>query len=188
MESTAATEAVTQPGIVVDASAHATAQASWLHEPLLWVTVAFVTFLVLFSGRLKQILVKALDARAAKIAAELEQAQLLRKEAEALKERYQQKLRESVKEAESIITEARAQAARMVSNAEAEIKELLEQRLQQMSERIDQQEQSALDEVRDHIVDITIAAAKSLIIQHFDGISSEQMVRQVIADLDRKVH
>jgi F-type H+-transporting ATPase subunit b len=162
--------------------------SNWMHEPKIWLALAFATLIVLFGGKVKRAIGKMLDARAIKIANELEQASALRAEAEALKESYQQKLRESVKEAESIIEDARAQASRMVTNAEAEIKEMMERRMQQMIERINQQELHAFDEVRDHVVDITIAAAKSLIIQHFETISSDQMVRHVLADLDRKVH
>lgn len=187
---TATTETnVTQSGVAeISEAAHGTESAGLIHEPLLWVTMAFVTFFVLFGGKLKAVASKALDTRAAKIASELDQAASLRLEAEAIKENYQKKLRESVKEAEGIIAEARAQSARMVNNAETDIKDMLERRMQQMMERIDQQEQHAFDEVRDHVVDITIAAAKSLIIQHFDGITSDQMVRHVLTDLDRKVH
>lgn len=168
------------------------AQTSFLHElmhePKTWLALAFVTLLLVFGGKIKHAISKVLDLRAEKIAAELAQAKALRDEAESLRASYEEKLHHSVKEAEGIITDARAQAARLMANAEAEIKESLERRLHHMTERMEQQEQRALDEVRNHIVDITIAAAKSLIVEHFNNISSEQMVQHVIADLDRKVH
>ncbi len=159
-----------------------------LENPLLWVTVAFVGLFVLFGRRMSAAASAALDKRSAAIDSELQQAAQLRADAEAVLADYTQRSARSLKDAESIIAAAHAQAEALVASAEADIKIAMEKRLEQMGRRLDDEENFALTQVRNHVVDITIAAAKSLVADHFRTMSGEEMVRFVISDFDRKMH
>ena len=123
-----------------------------------------------------------------KIAEELKQARQLKQEAEAVLKQYQQKLDSSSAEAEKIIIDARTQAESMVKRAEENLTKSMERRMQQAFDRIEQQEIEAMKDVRDHIVDLTVVAARELIIEQFSGTSNEDMLRSVMQDLDRKLH
>lgn len=159
-----------------------------LENPLLWVTLAFVALPALWGRKLVRAVNGGLDTRSAKIDSELKQAAALRAEAEALLADYTQKSIVSVKESEAIVASARAQAVALVINAEAEVKAAMEKRLEQVNKRLQDEEKLALAQVRNHVVDITIAAAKSLVAEHFKTMSGDEMVRFVVSDFDRKMH
>ncbi len=59
-------------------------EASFFGEPRNWVVIAFILFFVLFGKKLWSALAAMLDARAAAVKAELEEAARLRREAEAM--------------------------------------------------------------------------------------------------------
>ena len=159
-----------------------------LEEPKFWIALSFVAFIVLFGKKLGGLLVRSLDDRAVKIANELETAEKLRVEAEEVLALYRRKYQESMQEAESILNKAKADAARMTMDAEAELKKSLDLRLSQANEKIAQAEKRALDEVKGHVVDITIAAARQLVTEQLGDLSDQEMLGRVISDLERKVH
>lgn len=159
-----------------------------LENPLLWVTLSFVAIVAVFGRKIARAAGVALDKRSEKIDSDLQQAAALRAEAEALLADYTQKSLASVREAESIVASARAQATAMIVNAEAELKASMEKRIEQMNKRLQDEEKAALAQVRNHVVDITIAAAKSLVADHFKTMSGDEMVRFVVSDFDRRVH
>ncbi len=84
-----------------------------LSNPETWVAVAFVIFVGLlgYLGVHRQ-LTKALDSRAERIKSELDEARRLKDEAMALLQEYQRKREAAEGEAQSIVTEARAEADR----------------------------------------------------------------------------
>lgn len=159
-----------------------------LSQPTFWVAMAFVIFFALAGKMLWRALTKGLDGRAERIRQELEEARRLREEAEALLATYRTRHAESMKEAEGILAKARADAARMAQDAEAELKQMLAARTRMAEDKIAQAEKQAVSEVRDHVVDITIAAAKSLIIENLETTPGDELIRRAVADLERKVH
>lgn len=170
---------------------HAPDAATWtaqLAEPTLWVAVSFLLFFALFGKKLFGAMNKALDNRATRIAAELEEAKRLRQEAENALAAYRRKHAESLKEAGAILTQARENADRMAMQAQKELKSLTETRLRMAEEKIAQAEQQAITEVRDHIIDLTTAAARALILESIEQMPADEMMRRAIADLERKVH
>lgn len=160
-----------------------------LQNPGFWVFVAFVSFMgVLLYLNMHKKMTGALDSRAQTIKSELDAARALREEAEAVLADYKAKQAAHMKEAEDMLTRAKAEADALRENAEKELLASMDMRMKSAMDRIQQQEQQAIQDVRDHVVDITIAAAKDMIADHFATLSSEDMITGVIADLDRKVH
>ncbi len=157
-------------------------------DPSLWVTIAFITFFVLFGKKLWRFLAQALDKRSAQIARELKEAESLRQEAEDTLSAYKKKYEDSMREAEEIIVRARASSETMITQAEAEINASLERRVAQAETRIAEEEKRAVAEVRNHVVDITIAAARSIVMEHIQQMRGDEIVRDVIADMERKIH
>ena len=156
--------------------------------PTFWVAVSFGVFLLLVSRPLGKFLAKALDARSAQIASELAEARRLREEAQAVLLVYRKKQEESLLEAQAMLDKAREDAARMADQAEAELKILLEKRMKLASDRIAQSENQALQEVRNHVVDIAIAAARTLIQEHLSRSGGKELIQQAAAELERKLH
>ena len=68
-----------------------------------WVLIAFIIAIAFLIYKARGVVTKALDARAAKIKAELDEAQRLREEAQAKLAEYQRKQRDALKEADAIV-------------------------------------------------------------------------------------
>lgn len=161
---------------------------SLLQDPAVWVAISFVLFFAFFGKKLGKVLFSSLDTRATNIRSELDEARRLREEAENILALYRRKYSNAAKEAETILAQAREDANRMTQAAEAELKTLIENRTRMAQDKIAQAESKAIQEVRDHVVDITITAAKTLIMESLSHMSGDELVQMAIADIERKVH
>lgn len=159
-----------------------------LSNPLFWVTVTFVLFVGGVFKTVKKLLFKVLDERSAKIAAELKQAQALREEAEKVLALYKQKQAEYTKEAETILQRAREEAEHTAAHADKELKAALDMRVQAAMEEIAQEEVRAINEVRSHIIDISLAAARNVVTQQVATTPQQELMKLALTDIDRKIH
>jgi F-type H+-transporting ATPase subunit b len=137
---------------------------------------------------LKRALLKALDTRSAQIAAELAEAKRLREEAQELLAVYQKKQQEALAEAEGIMTATKAEAELIAKQSKAELDQAIAKRKQVAMDKIAQAESKALQEVQDHVVDITVSVARSIITDHLARTGNEDIVRQAASELERKLH
>jgi len=159
-----------------------------LEDPRFWVAIAFFVFVGLTYKKIAGFVFRALDDRSAKIKVELDEARRLREEAEQVLKQYQQKQSEYLKEAENILASAQHDADAMRSFTEQELRTALEARMGQALERIAQEENNAIADVRNHVVDIALAAARSLIVDHVSTMSQEDLVKLALSDIERKIH
>ena len=53
---------------------------------------------------------------------------------------------------------------------------------------IGQEEIRAINDIRSHIVDISLAAARSVIIQHIESVPQQELLKLALSDIDRKIH
>lgn len=157
-------------------------------SPQFWVSSAFVVLVVLAYKKVTKLLAGFLDSHATKIKEELETASRLRIEAEETLALYKQKQAEFAKEAEVILAKARDDADNNSARAQADLKVALDARLKQAMDKIAQEEAAAIADVRNRVVDITLAAARSVIIEQMAVISQEEFVKLAVADVERKIH
>lgn len=161
---------------------------SVFESPETWVAVAFVLFILLAGRAIWRALAKMLDARAARIKAELDEAQRLREEAEALLAEYQRKQREAKGEAEAIVAQARDEATRLRREAEENIRLTLERRERLALESIAQAEEKARTDVRNEAVDVAIAAARRILSESLDEKSGRHLTDRAIAEVERSLN
>ena len=159
-----------------------------LEDPRFWVSVAFFIFIALSYKKVAAMAIRSLDDRSAKIKSELDEAQRLRVEAEQVLQLYKQKQAEYLKEAESILASAVKDAETLRTFSEQELKATLEARMKHAVDRIAQEESQAIAEVRNHVVDIALAAARALIVDHVNTMSQDDLVKLALADIERKIH
>lgn len=159
-----------------------------LSEPLTWVVITFVLFIGGVFKIVKKLLFKVLDERSAKIDAELKQAQALREEAEAVLALYKQKQAEYTKEAQAILAKAREDADMLATHADRELKAVLDTRMQSALDEIAQEEARAITDVRAHVVDIAMAAARNIVLQHIKATPQKELLNLALSDIERKVH
>jgi F-type H+-transporting ATPase subunit b len=160
-----------------------------LATPELWVLVSFVLFLALLVYyKIPDRLVKALDDRADRIRAELDEARRLREEAQAILADYQRKQRDAEKEAEDIIALARREAEVFAGESRKGLTESLERRLKLAEEKIARAEEQAIKDIRSKAVDVAVAAAEQLIARELKGKSAESLVDKSIRDVSTKLN
>ncbi|MGB6924414.1 MAG: ATP F0F1 synthase subunit B, partial [Methyloceanibacter sp.] len=121
----------------------------FMYEPEFWVAVSFFLFvgLVLYLGVHRKI-ATALDARAALIAKELEEARRLRDEAEKVLADYRRKQSEAVAETKDIVDLAVKEAEALAAETRQSVKEHFDRRMKLAEDKIGRAEEDAIREVR----------------------------------------
>jgi F-type H+-transporting ATPase subunit b len=155
-----------------------------LRDPEFWVAVGTAIFLaILIWKRVPQMTANSLDSRATAIAREIEEAQRLRSEAEALLAQYRQKQAAAETEAQSILAEARAEAERFGREARASAVAQIARRAKQAEEKIAQAEAHALADIRAAAADAAVAAAEKIIAGRLDQTEAANLVRRSLAEI-----
>jgi F-type H+-transporting ATPase subunit b len=157
--------------------------------PELWVLVSFVLFVALLVYyKIPNKVAKALDDRAGKIHAELEEARRLREEAQTILADYQRKQRDAEKEAEDIIAMARREARFYAEESHKALNEFLQRRVKLAEEKIARAEEQAVQDIRSKSVDAVVAAAEMLIARELKGKSAEDLVDKSIRDVAARLN
>lgn len=156
-------------------------------DPTFWVGVSFLIFVALMIKPTKKIM-GALDARGAKIKAQIEEAQKLREDAQHLLAEYQRKQRQAIEEAGQILAHARAETARHREQTAQALEAALKRRERQALDRIAQAEAQALEEVRQAAADVAIAATRRLLESNLDEAKRSAMIEASIKELPQKIH
>lgn len=160
-----------------------------IHNPELWVAVAFFGFLALLAYfKVPALLGAALDQRAQAIRKELDEARKLREQAQELLDEYTRKQRLADDEARAIVANAEREAAAMKVSAERALKESLERRTRLAEEKIARAEQQALAEVRAAAVDAAVLAAERILKEKVSGGAGSPLVDQAIRDLKGRLN
>jgi F-type H+-transporting ATPase subunit b len=166
-------------------------ESGWGHileNPHTWVYLAFFIFVVLAGPKIWKALAQMLDRRSLSIKSDLDEAQKLKDEAQALLAEYQRKQRDAMREAEEIIANARGLAQRQIKDAGKKLEENLARREKASLEKIAQAEAAALAEVRREAVDVATAAAAQVIRSQIDGVKGGALIDQAIAEVEKKLH
>lgn len=161
---------------------------SFLQNEYLWISLAILTLFWLAWGPVKGALLGGLDARAARIAKDLDEAAKLRAEAEKLLAEYQAKHREAMAQAESIVTAAKEEAARLAAKAEGDLAAALKRREDLAMERIAQAEAQATSEVRAAAVDLAMAATTKLLGTRLDAARQDALIDGAIKAMPARLN
>jgi len=160
-----------------------------LRDPEFWVSVGTLIFLgIVVWKRVPALVTNALDARAAAITKELEEARRLRSEAEALLAEYQKKRAAAEDEAGLILAEAQGEAERFSAESRAAIKAQIERRGKQAQEKIAQAEAQAVAEIRALAADAAVAAAEKLIAARLDDSRTADLVKRSLGEIPSKLN
>ena len=159
-----------------------------MNTPEFWVAVAFVIFVALVWKKASAAITGLLDARAEKIRAELDEAQRLREDAQALLANYQRRQRDALQEAEAVIAHAREEAERLRAQAGTDLEASLKRRESQAMDRIAQAEAAALAEVRNLTVDIAVSASRRILETGIKPAQADKLIEQSIAELPKHLH
>lgn len=154
-----------------------------------WILACLVAFFAILGYfKVHRSIAGSLDKRAADIAAELDEARRLREEAQQLLASYQRKQREAMKEAEDIISQAKAEAEQLAKETRANMEAQVERRTKLAEDKIAQAETQAVNDVRSVAAEVAIGAARRVIAEKVDAGADAKLIEKSIADLASKLH
>ncbi len=158
-------------------------------DPTFWVLVAFIGFIsVLVYMKVPDLVSKTLDARSAKIRADLDEAEALLKESQDLLASYQRNQQEAENEAEIVRREARKEADRIIETGRFRLDESLKRREDLILERINQAESTAIAEVQSRIIVVAMKATRSLLSNNLSDARSQSLLDSAIKELPGKLN
>ena len=153
------------------------------------VLLAFILFIAVLSYlKVPAMMGKMLDQRAEGIQADLDQARLLREEAQRILADYERKQKQVQEQADRIVEAARAEAASAASQGKADLQASIERRLAAAEDRITSARAAAEREVRDQAVSVAIAAARGLIADQMSAAQANKLIDESISEVGQKLH
>ena len=155
----------------------------------LWVGVGLVLFLaILVVAKVPKLIGGQLDAQAAKIQSELDEAARLRAEAEALLAQIRQEKAEAEAQAAGMLAAAEADARVMEAEAKAKLEETLKRRQELAERRIAQAEAQAAAEVKAAAADLAARAAEQILVARVAGQTSDPLLDDAIAQIGSRLN
>ncbi len=150
-----------------------------------WVLVSTLVFLGVAYVKGRGPILTMLDARTARIKHELDEAERLREEAQELLSETQRQHREALQTAQRIIDNAKDTAARIETDAARKLDETQKRREEQLIERINRAESTAVAELRRQAADIAAKAAEQLL-RDAMGKNGTALINEAINDIPAK--
>lgn len=160
-----------------------------LYNSTFVVALAFIIFVgILLYAKVPAKIGGMLDARAAQIKAELEEARSLRDEAKALLASYDRKQKEVQDQADRIVAAAKDEAKAAAKQAKADLKTSIARRLAAAEDQIAAAEKGAIREVREKAVAIAVAAAGDVLAKQMTAEGAAASIDAAIAQVEAKLH
>ncbi|PIT02793.1 ATP F0F1 synthase subunit B [Bradyrhizobium nitroreducens] len=158
-------------------------------DPETWVAVAFVILMVVFGylGVFKSAMT-ALDHRAARIKAELDDAQRLKQEAAKVLADYKARTASAEREAAEIIANARGEAERIATEAKAKVEDFVARRTKTAEGKIALAEAQALADVRAAAAEAAVQAASTILSQSVKGQVADDLLAKGITEVRQKLN
>lgn len=153
-----------------------------------WVLISFTIFSVFAFRAGKSVVLGKLDGRIEEIRREIESAESLRVEAQELLAQYQRRQRDTAREAETILANARAHADEIRKQAEKDMAEELQRRENQAADRLKRMEDAALAEIRGYAAELTVKATAELIASRMDEKSNARLIEQSIKTISGQIN
>jgi len=158
-------------------------------QPETWVAIAFVILMGVFAWLgVHRTVLTALDHRAQRIKAELDDARRLKDEAAKLLADYQARRASAEREAQEIVTNARAEAERIAAEARARMEDFVARRTKTAENKIALAEAQALADVRAAAAEAAVAAASTVLSQSVKGSVADDLLAKGIAEVKAKLN
>jgi F-type H+-transporting ATPase subunit b len=153
------------------------------------VLIAFLVFIgILVYFKVPAKLTGMLDARAATIKSELDEARALREEAKSILATYERRQKEVQEQADRIVSSAREEALAAAAQAKEDLKASIARRLASATEQIASAEAAAIRQVREQAVSVAIAAAGDVLSKQMTADAASATIDDAIAQVEAKLH
>lgn len=158
-------------------------------DPETWVAVAFVILMVVFGylGVFNKAMA-ALDHRADRIKAELDDATRLKQEAAKVLADYKARSATAEREAADIIANAKSEAERIATEAKAKMEDFVARRTKTAESKIALAEAQALADVRAAAAEAAVQAASTILSQSVKGQIADDLLAKGITEVRQKLN
>ena len=158
-------------------------------EPETWVAIAFIILVIVAAWLgVHRTVLTALDHRAERIKAELEDASRLKEEAAKVLAEYKTRRASAEREAADIIASANAEAERIAREAKAKMEDFVARRTKTAEGKIALAEAQALADVRAAAADAAVRAASTILSQSVKGSLADDLLAKGIAEVRQKLN
>ncbi|MCK1409625.1 ATP F0F1 synthase subunit B [Bradyrhizobium sp. 40] len=158
-------------------------------DPETWVAIAFVILMVVFGylGVFKKAMT-ALDHRADRIKAELDDATRLKQEATKVLADYKARTASAEREAADIIANAKSEAERIAIEAKAKVEDFVARRTKTAEGKIALAEAQAVADVRAAAAEAAVQAASTILSQSVRGQVADDLLAKGITEVRQKLN
>ena len=158
-------------------------------DPETWVAIAFILLVIGFAWMgVHRTVLTALDHRAERIKAELDDASRLKDEAAKVLAEYKARRASAEREAADIIASANAEAERIASEARAKMEDFVARRTKTAESKIALAETQAVADVRAAAADAAVQAASTILSQSVKGSLADDLLAKGIAEVRQKLN
>ena len=158
-------------------------------EPETWVAIAFVILMGLFAYLgVHRTVLTALDHRAERIKAELDEARRLKEDAAKVLAEYKTRRSSAEREAGEIIANARAEAERIATETKAKMEDFVTRRTKTAESKIALAEAQAVADVKAAAANAAVAAASTVLSQSVKGSVADDLLAKGIAEVRAKLN
>lgn len=160
-----------------------------LYDTYLMVAVSFFLFVgLLWRYDVHGMALRALDARADRIRAELEEAKRLREEAQTLLASYERKQKDVEAQAAAIVARAREDAELAAKQARADLTAAVDRRMRAAADQLAAAEAAAMRAVKDEAVRVAVEAARAVIAGAITAEQASRRIDESIAEVGRRLN
>lgn len=169
---------------VAEHGEHAEPMAFGFITPGMWVALSMTAFIgIVIWQKVPGAIAGGLDKKIAAIREQLDAAQALRAEAEALRAEYAAKIAGAEADAAAMIEHAKHEAQAIITKAEADTTQVIARREKMATDKIAAAERAALDDLRARAATAAATAAGQLIAAHHGASADKALVDSAIAGL-----
>ncbi len=153
-----------------------------------WVGIAFMVFLgILVMAGVHRFAWKALGDAGAKVQAQLDEAEGVRREAQDLLAQVKQQKVDADKQAADMLANAAEEAKRLQAEAQVKLAEQIERRGQMAERKIAQAESQAAADVRAAAAELAAQIAEGVLVQRLAGTKTDPLIDQAIGQMGAKL-
>jgi F-type H+-transporting ATPase subunit b len=157
-------------------------------DPYTWVILSFALFCVIAWKFGRPQILKSLDDKIAVIRKEIETSERLRAEAQALLLDFQQRQKQAEQESERLINQASVQAEHFREREEKRLNDLMKQKEQQLTERLNLLRDQAVDEIRQVAAGLAFEAAQKMVTQKLDADTKSRLIDRALDHIAQRLN
>ncbi len=159
-------------------------ESQFMTATMIWTIISFVILLVLLKKYALPGVLAVLEERSERIRADLESAESLRREADALKAENEANLQRAKAAADELIAKAQEKAAALLAENEGRMRDEGERMIADAQRTIAQERTQAMTDLRAVAADLAVAAAEKFVVTSLDDTTQQRLVEESLVALE----